>query len=104
LNGVHESIHWSGAAHRINRDLKSRFDGAADAAEELVAELGAAFLCAHLRIANDPRPDHAAYLAHWLEILRHDKRALFTAASKAQAAADWLHARASVPSPELVSA
>jgi antirestriction protein ArdC len=48
--------------------------------------------------------DHAAYLAHWLEILRHDKRTLFTAASKAQAAADWLHSLASVSSPELVSA
>jgi len=101
---AHESIHWTGAPHRLNRDLKSRFDEAAYAAEELVAELGAAFLCADFGISNEPRPDHAAYLAHWLEILRADKRALFTAASKAQAAADWLHARASVSSPELVSA
>ena len=101
---AHESIHWTGAPHRLNRDLKSRFDEAAYAAEELVAELGAAFLCADFGISNEPRPDHAAYLAHWLEILRADKRALFTAASKAQAAADWLHARASVSSPELVEA
>ncbi|HXP85667.1 MAG TPA: zincin-like metallopeptidase domain-containing protein [Bryobacteraceae bacterium] len=101
---AHESIHWTGAPHRLNRDLKSGFDEAAYAAEELVAELGAAFLCADFGIANDPRPDHAAYLAHWLGILRADKRALFTAASKAQAAADWLHARASVSSPEMVSA
>ena len=100
---AHESIHWTGAPHRLNRDLKSRFDEAAYAAEELVAELGAAFLCADFGISNEPRPDHAAYLAHWLEILRADKRALFTAASKAQAAADWLHARAGVQSPELVS-
>jgi len=55
-------------------------------------------------IANEPRPDHAAHLAHWLRILRADKRALFTAASKAQAAADWLHARASISVPELVNA
>jgi antirestriction protein ArdC len=101
---AHESIHWTGAPHRLNRDLKSRFDEAAYAAEELVAELGAAFLCADFGIANQPRPDHAAYLSHWLEILRQEKRALFTAASKAQAAADWLHSLASVSSPELVSA
>ncbi len=69
-----------------------------------MAELGAAFLCADLGIANEPRPDDAAYLAHWLRILRADKRALFTAASKAHAAADWLHARASVSVPELVDA
>jgi antirestriction protein ArdC len=100
----HESVHWTGAPWRLNRDLKSRFDEAAYAAEELVAELGAAFLCADFGIANEPRPDHAAYLAHWLRILRQDKRALFTAASKAQAATDWLHARASVSSPELVDA
>jgi antirestriction protein ArdC len=101
---AHESIHWTGAPHRLNRDLKSRFDEAAYAAEELVAELGAAFLCADFGISNEPRPDHAAYLAHWLGILRADKRALFTAASKAQAAVDWLHARASASSPELVEA
>jgi antirestriction protein ArdC len=101
---AHESIHWTGAPSRLNRDLKSRFDEAAYAAEELVAELGAAFLCADFGIANEPRPDHAAYLSHWLGILRQDKRALFTAASKAQAAVDWLHTRASVPSPELVNA
>jgi antirestriction protein ArdC len=101
---AHESTHWTGAPHRLNRDLKSRFDEAAYAAEELVAELGAAFLCADFGISNEPRPDHAAYLAHWLEILRADKRALFTAASKAQAAADWLHARTSVSAPELVEA
>ena len=89
----HECIHWSGAPHRLNRDLKGRFGEEAYAAEELVAELGAAFLCADLGIANEPRPDHAAYVQHWLSVLRNDKRAIFTAASKAQAAVDWMHDR-----------
>jgi antirestriction protein ArdC len=89
----HECIHWSGAPHRLNRDLKGRFGEEAYAAEELVAELGAAFLCADLGIANEPRPDHAAYVQHWLSVLRNDKRAIFTAASKAQVAVDWMHDR-----------
>ncbi len=58
-----------------------------------MAELGAAFLCADLALAPEPRPDHAAYVAAWLKVLRGDKRAIFTAAAKAQQAADWMHAR-----------
>jgi len=54
---------------------------------------GAAFLCADLALTPEPRPDHAAYVASWLKVLRGDKRAIFTAAAKAQAAADWMHAR-----------
>ena len=88
---AHESIHWAGASHRLNRDLKARFGTEAYAAEELVAELGAAFLCADLGLANEPRPDHAAYVQNWLKVLRNDTGAIFTASSKAQAAADWLH-------------
>lgn len=61
--------------------------------EGVVAELGAAFLRADLRLAAEPRPDHAQYVASWLKVLRGDKRAIFTAAAKAQAAADWMHAR-----------
>lgn len=87
----HECTHWSGAPHRFNRDLKGRFGTEAYAAEELIAELGAAFLCAELGIANEPRPDHAAYVQNWLKVLRNDKRAIFTAASKAQQAVDWMH-------------
>ncbi len=102
----HECIHLSGAPHRLNRDLKSRFGDEAYAGEELVAELGAAFLCADLGLANEPRPDHAAYVQSWLRVLRNDYRAIFTAASKAQAAADWLHsfqpaATSTVPAEEL---
>jgi antirestriction protein ArdC len=101
---AHECIHWSGAPHRLNRDLKGRFGEEAYAAEELVAELGAAFLCADLGIANEPRPDHAAYVQSWLSVLRNDKRAIFTAASKAQAAADWMHDRQPEVSPVPVAA
>jgi len=50
-------------------------------------------VCADLALAPEPRPDHAAYVASWLKVLRNDKRAIFTAAAKAQAAADWMHAK-----------
>ncbi len=90
---AHEATHWTGHACRLARDLRGRFGEEAYAAEELVAELGAAFLCADLRLAPEPRPDHAAYVASWLTVLRSDKRAILTAAAKAQAAADWMHAR-----------
>jgi len=58
--------------------------------EELIAELGAAFLCADLGVTPQPRADHAAYIQSWLEVLKADKRAIFTAASKASQAAEWL--------------
>jgi len=63
------------------------------AAEELVAELTASFILADLGLAHHPRPDHAAYVASWLRVLKDDPRAIFTAASKAQAASDWMHAQ-----------
>jgi antirestriction protein ArdC len=59
--------------------------------EELIAELGSAFLCGELGIAAVPRADHAQYLAHWLAVLKADKRAIFTAASKASEAAAFLN-------------
>jgi antirestriction protein ArdC len=90
---AHESTHWTGAVSRLNRELSTRFGGEAYAAEELIAELGAAFLCADLGLSNEPRPDHAAYLASWLRVLKNDKRAIFTAASKAQAAVDYMHGK-----------
>lgn len=88
---LHELTHWSGHPSRLNRQLNNRFGDGAYAMEELVAELGAAFLCADLGVALEPRPDHAAYLSGWLTVLKQDKRALFTAASKASEAADFLH-------------
>lgn len=85
----HELVHWTGAKARLDRDLKSRFDKFEYAAEELVAELGAAFLCAEFGFDN-AHDNQAAYLANWLELLKSDKRAIFTAASKAQKAADYM--------------
>jgi antirestriction protein ArdC len=87
----HELVHWSGAAHRLNRELSlKRFNDATYAMEELVAELGSAFVNADLGIRPTPRPDNAAYVATWLKVLKSDKRAIFTAASKASAAAEYL--------------
>jgi antirestriction protein ArdC len=93
----HELVHWTGHPTRINRDLTGRFGDDAYAAEELIAELGAAFACALLAITPSPRDDHAAYLAHWLRILRADPKALFTVAARAQAAVDHLNHRIDEP-------
>lgn len=90
---AHEATHWTGHASRCNRDLRGRFGEEAYAAEELVAELGAAFICADLALAPEPRSDHAAYVASWLKVLRGEKRAVLTAAAKTQQAADWMQAR-----------
>ena len=86
----HELTHWSGAKSRLDRQFGKRFGDRAYAFEELVAEMGAAFTCARLGIENETREDHASYLASWLNVLKADKRAIFTAASKAQAACDYL--------------
>jgi antirestriction protein ArdC len=86
----HELTHWTGAGHRLDRTFGVRFGDQAYAMEELVAELGAAFLCADQGIANKPRPDHAAYVASWLKVLRSDARAIFVAARAASTAAGYL--------------
>lgn len=99
---AHELIHWSGAKPRLDRDLSGRFGTAAYAAEELVAEIGAAFLCAELRISQGVRPDHARYLASWLTLLRNDPRAIFTAAARASEAARYLRAFSEPPTLDLV--
>ena len=87
---AHETMHWTGAPQRLNRQLKNRFGSLEYAAEELIAELGAAFLAARLNLFAEPRKSHAAYIGSWLELLHNDKRAIFTAASKAQQGVDWL--------------
>lgn len=92
----HESVHATGAKSRLDRDLAGRFGSEAYAVEELIAELGAAFLCADLGLSVEPRPDHAGYIASWLKVLKNDSRAIFTAAGKAQAAVDWLHEHANM--------
>ena len=88
----HECCHAIRHESRLNRDLgRKRFAGAGYAMEELVAEIGAAFLCADLGITPETREDHAAYIQSWLTVLKGDKRAIFTAASHSQKAADYLH-------------
>jgi antirestriction protein ArdC len=87
---LHELVNWSGGEKRLKRDLNNRFGTKAYAAEELIAELGAAFLCAHLGVEGQLR--HAEYIASWLSLLKEDDHATFTAASKASAAADYLRA------------
>jgi antirestriction protein ArdC len=87
---LHELTHYTSHEKRCNRQLGKRFGDNAYAMEELVAELGAAFLCSELGITAEPRADHAQYLASWLSVLKADKRAIFTAASKASEAASFL--------------
>ena len=89
----HELVHWSGAGQRLDRNLRGRFGDQAYAMEELVAELGSAFLCADLGLTPEPREDHACYIKNWLAVMKNDKRAIFAAASKASQAATWLLAR-----------
>jgi antirestriction protein ArdC len=86
----HEHIHWAGHSSRLDRNLTKRFGKADRAAEELVAEIGAAFLCAELGITQTVRPDHAQYLASWLQLLKHDPKAIFTAAARASEAVNYL--------------
>ncbi len=100
---LHELVHSTKHPSRLARDLgRKSWGDAGYAAEELVAELGSAFLCADLELALEPREDNAAYIATWLEVLKSDSRAIFAAASHAQRAADYLKLQA--PSPEGVSA
>lgn len=88
---AHETGHWTGAGKRLDRALNTgRFGDEAYAQEEIIAELTAAFVCAHLGLDNEPRDDHAQYLASWLKVLKHDNRAIFAAASAAQKATDYL--------------
>jgi antirestriction protein ArdC len=89
---AHEATHWTRHQSRLNRDFgRKRFGDEGYAMEELVAELGAAFLCADLELTPEVRDDHASYIASWIKVLKDDKRAIFTASSHAQRAADFLH-------------
>jgi antirestriction protein ArdC len=87
---AHEATHWSAHRSRLNRELGKRFADYQYSAEELVAELGSAFICAQLGISPQPRLDHAQYLKHWLEMMKADSRAIFTAAARAQEAVSFL--------------
>jgi len=87
---LHELTHWTGHRKRLDRDLSGRFGTSAYALEELIAELGAAFLSADLGISVHPRRDHAAYIASWLLVLRREKTAIVTAAGSATTACRYL--------------
>lgn len=94
---LHELTHWTGHASRLNRQLGRRHGIDAYAYEELIAEMGAAFLCAHCGLPA--RLEHASYIAHWLDALRRDKRLIFVAAGAAQKAVDYvIGVQAVVPS------
>ena len=89
---AHELTHWTKHDKRLARDMgRVKWGDEGYTREELVAELGSAFLCADLGITPEVRADHAAYIASWLEMLKGDKRFVFSAASHAQRAVDYLH-------------
>jgi antirestriction protein ArdC len=89
---AHETTHWTRHKSRLDREFgRKRFGDEGYAMEELVAELGAAFISADLDLTPELREDHACYIASWIKVLTDDKRAIFTAASHAQRAADFLH-------------
>jgi len=93
---LHECAHASGAEHRLNRTLDGRFGSDAYAMEEMVADWASCLASMTLGIASQPRPDHAQYIASWLTVLKGDKWAVFTAASKAQEIVDWMWRQQSV--------
>ena len=92
---AHEVTHWTKHEQRLDRDFgRKRWGDTGYASEELVAELGSAFLCADLELHQEPREDNAAYIANWLEVLKNDNRAIFAASAYAQRAADYLNQKA----------
>lgn len=89
---AHELTHWTKHPKRLDREFgRKKWGDDGYAREELVAELGAAFLCADLGLTPEAGTDHAAYIQSWLRVLKDDKRAIFSAAAHAQKAADFLH-------------
>ncbi|WP_414463401.1 ArdC family protein [Hyphomicrobium sp. DY-1] len=87
---LHELAHWTGHEKRLHREFGKRFGDNAYALEECCAEFTAAFLAAELGVTPSPRPDHAAYIQNWIQVLKEDNRAIFTAAAKASEAARYL--------------
>lgn len=89
---LHELTHWTGGERRLAREFGRRFGDSAYAVEELIAEMGSAFLCSAAGVPLETL-QHPAYLGHWVKVLRADNRAIFTAARAAQTAADYLIAK-----------
>ena len=100
----HELAHWSGAKHRLDRNLSGKYGNPAYAFEELIAEISAAYLCADFKIKGDLR--HAGYIESWLKACRDDNKAIFRAAALAQKAADFIKhgKKAAIDSEELIAA
>jgi antirestriction protein ArdC len=96
---AHELLHWSGHKSRLDRNFAKRFKTDEVAAEELTAEIGAAFICSQLGISAEPRADHAQYVAHWLTLMKGDSRAIFAAATAASKATDYLLAFSAAAPP-----
>ncbi|MGD0776062.1 MAG: zincin-like metallopeptidase domain-containing protein, partial [Candidatus Solibacter sp.] len=89
---AHETWHWTKHTSRLERDfVRKNWGDEGYAREELVAELGSAFLCADLELTPEVRDDHASYIASWADVLKNDSRAIFAAAAHAQRAVDYLH-------------
>ena len=88
---LHEATHATGHPSRLDRDFSQRRNREEVCKEELLAELGAAFLCADLQVTPHLREDHAQYLQHWLDLMRGDKKAIFAAAAAANRAVEYLH-------------
>ena len=100
---LHEATHWTKHESRLNRDFgRKQFGDEGYAKEELVAEIGAAFLCADLGITPEIRDDHAAYIETWLQALKNDKKLIFAAASHASRAVEFMKAKQ--PAPAVIAA
>ena len=97
---LHEVVHWTGHETRLDRPAHDQRGDDIYAFEELVAEIGSAFLCGDFKITNSPREDHAKYLASWLRVLKDDKSQLWKAASKAQHAVDYFTGYSTAPPPQ----
>lgn len=91
---LHEHVHWSGHSSRLDRPLVNPCGTEEYAQEELIAELGAAFICSHLQIPSRLREDHAAYIQSWIRIFKEDRRAIFKASALATKAVDFLREKA----------
>ena len=87
---AHEAGHYTGAPHRLNRDMSGRFGSVKYSGEEMVAELVACFLACELGLTPTPREDHALYLKSWIKKLQNDPKAIFKAAAQASKAVAWI--------------
>lgn len=98
---AHELTHWTRHESRLNRDFERiKWGDEGYAKEELVAEIGSAFLCADLSITPEVREDHASYIDHWLQALRNDRKLIFTAAAHANRAVEYLKSKQPAPALE----